>query len=47
MKGRTIAGILLIALVAVSVGVAAEAESINIVVAPMFSVSMLRLRGMI
>ena len=34
MKRRTIAGILLIALVAVSVGVAAEAESINIVVSP-------------
>jgi len=34
MKRRTIAGILLIALVAVSVGVAAGDESINIVVSP-------------
>ena len=34
MKRRIIAGMLLIALVAVSVGVAAEAESINIIVAP-------------
>ena len=33
-KGRTIAGILLIALVAVSVGVAAEDNPINIVVSP-------------